>query len=1317
MATVPELIAWLESRLAVFVGGDLRQALDERVLTVADELRAMRITDIELAGSACTAIATLHLYRSFASGGGERRAEMTGAAGLYSVIGQIRPDLVPPALRDLIDQDDDPRMQAESRLLALRDNAISSRDPAALSLAAALFRELVSQPEGARLEDLASLAEILWARAELTRDLEDLNEAVTINWTWLDGAPESHDERAFRLWRLGLAEFVRSLILTDSRHLDQAIDCYRAAVATASGDDPKRRSYATDFALGLHQRATATNRLEDVDAAIEGWTAALEDTPPGHSDHGSYRFNLGTVLWRRFEAAGEPADLDGAIASWGTALDHFPVGHQVNSLVTPLLADALLARAMRNGTIADAEEGLRILRTVINAGGAVEDPAPLLSALGTAYWIRHGILGEAADLERAVAAGRSAVDRTPPTSPFLCTRTSNLSRSLVARHQRTSRLEDIIEAADLARTSVRAIPTELQSPGPILSNAGNALRELGERTGDLNELDTATALFRRAVDSFQPTDFQRAAALSNLAITLLHRAERTGDLERIDEAVAVGRQALREAADGGRHQAGNFANLASAFRARYQLTSDARDLDEAVDTADEALRLTPGSHPGWATRAATLSVVLVNRYQRFGERDALDEAIALGRKAVDLTPAMHTDRASRCTYLSGAHLFRFLGTDEADRDLTDLEAAVALAHDAVTATSEGDPLRAVMLTNLGEMLHRRFDALSDEADLERVIALAREALAEAPKDSPNRTNMYWLLGKALHDRFESTGDEATGAEVVASFAAAASIPTAQVALRVRSAYTAARTLMLQGDSASAQALPLLREAVGLLPRLTRHGLDRGDRRHLIEEEAATLAADAAACALNTGDPAEAVRLLEQGRGVLWGQLLDLRSDRDTLREAHPELAAELERCLAVIDPAGADASLGTVTDPLRRLHIDQSEAARHLDDVVARVRVLPSTEQFPHPEEFMGPPSLARLMPPPDTGPIVLLNASRWRCDALVLSGSEVTVIPLRFSHAELTDETNRYLTALQRNTGPVRDPELETEANRVLEWLWDRVAGPVLDHLGFAPRRSRLPRIWWCPTGPLTLLPIHAAGYQDRDGGATVLDRAVSSYTPTLRALAHARSRADLADFDPAPLLVSIADTPGPFARLPGVAREQRLFTDHFGAGAVTSLAEAEATRKAIIEGLGAHAMVHIASHGIQDLSRPAEGGLVPFDWETAGLVRVDDLAQIAPGPRSLAFLSACQTATGGTVNLDEAMNVAAAMQHVGWPHVIGTLWTVFDGAASSVAEHFYRQVIRDGRADLSASALALHEAVLALRAEAPRDAAYWARFVHLGP
>ena len=49
-------------------------------------------------------------------------------------------------------------------------------------------------------------------------------------------------------------------------------------------------------------------------------------------------------------------------------------------------------------------------------------------------------------------------------------------------------------------------------------------------------------------------------------------------------------------------------------------------------------------------------------------------------------------------------------------------------------------------------------------------------------------------------------------------------------------------------------------------------------------------------------------------------------------------------------------------------------------------------------------------------------------------------------------------------------------------------------------------PRIWWCATGPLAFLLIHAAGiYNKGKTGLNISDYVVSSYTPTLTALINA--------------------------------------------------------------------------------------------------------------------------------------------------------------------------------------------------------------------
>jgi CHAT domain-containing protein len=80
----------------------------------------------------------------------------------------------------------------------------------------------------------------------------------------------------------------------------------------------------------------------------------------------------------------------------------------------------------------------------------------------------------------------------------------------------------------------------------------------------------------------------------------------------------------------------------------------------------------------------------------------------------------------------------------------------------------------------------------------------------------------------------------------------------------------------------------------------------------------------------------------------------------------------------------------------------------------------------------------------------------------------------------------------------------------------------------------------------------------------------------------------------------------------------------------------------------------VHLACHGSQRPEDPTESAFRLAD----GPLRMADLIeQRDPGPRELAFLSACHTATGSPRGLDEAIHLAAAMQLLGYRHVIATL------------------------------------------------------------
>ncbi|GAA3268824.1 hypothetical protein GCM10020218_008570 [Dactylosporangium vinaceum] len=393
--------------------------------------------------------------------------------------------------------------------------------------------------------------------------------------------------------------------------------------------------------------------------------------------------------------------------------------------------------------------------------------------------------------------------------------------------------------------------------------------------------------------------------------------------------------------------------------------------------------------------------------------------------------------------------------------------------------------------------------------------------------------------------------------------------------------------------------------------------------------------------------------------------------------------------------------------------------AREWDDLVEQVRAIPGFE------DFLQPPRLESLLPAAKGGPVVILNVSRWRCDALIVKADDVLVVELpELRQDAIVARVQNYLDVVttwqvRALRGVSRDMDATVSSDAVeaalddcLQWMWDAFAERILDKLEYAGRSTGddWPRIWWCPTGPLTLLPIHAAGYH-RSPGRAVLDRVVSSYTPTLRALLMARD-------EPPPrpagsdrmLFVGMPDTPGQ-EPLPNVDIERELLDEMFG-DACTSLVGDGATRDAVLTGLVDHSWAHFACHGEQDLADPSRGGLLVHD----GRLTVTDLSsQQYQG--AFAYLSGCKTAVGGVHLPDEAITLAAALHYTGYRHVIATLWSVLDDEAAEVAGRVYGDIVHGGVLHAGEAAVALHHAVRALRDRHPGTPSVWTPFTHTGP
>jgi CHAT domain-containing protein len=252
-------------------------------------------------------------------------------------------------------------------------------------------------------------------------------------------------------------------------------------------------------------------------------------------------------------------------------------------------------------------------------------------------------------------------------------------------------------------------------------------------------------------------------------------------------------------------------------------------------------------------------------------------------------------------------------------------------------------------------------------------------------------------------------------------------------------------------------------------------------------------------------------------------------------------------------------------------------------------------------------------------------------------------------------------------------------------------------------------PRIWWCPTGPLAFLPIHAAGQYDKiEVGHKVSDYVVSSYCPTLSSLLEPSRPNEQPEWKMATVAQPFTPDASP---IPETEDEVKRI-GRVGAGlSIVSLIGENATVDRVSDAMKNTHWIHLACHGQQSSANAMDSGLLLHD----GNLKLSNLVRESLPHAEFAFLSACQTATGDEAIAEESAHLAGGMLLAGYRGVIATMWSINDGDAPQVAEDVYKRMLKDGKPNRMEAARGLHEAVKRLR-ESGAGFLSWVPFIHVG-
>ncbi|KAH8648230.1 CHAT domain-containing protein [Ilyonectria robusta] len=942
------------------------------------------------------------------------------------------------------------------------------------------------------------------------------------------------------------------------------------------------------------------------------------------------------------------------------------------------LGISLSDKYSRTTAMADLGEAICVIREAVKITPEDDiDRAVLLSNFGGHLGDRYSRTGSMDDLEEAIYVIQEALKITPKDDLDRAGRLNSLGNRLGDRYSRTGCKDNLEEAIRVVREAIRVTTEDYPDRAILFSNLGVQLGTRHSRTGSMDDLEEAIHVAREAVKTIPEDHPDRARLLGNLGGHLGERYSRTGSLDDLEEAIRIAREAVKVAQEDHPHRAGSLSSLGVQLDNRYSHTGAMADLEEAICMSQEAVKAALEDHLGRARWLSNLANQLDHRYSRTGLMDDLEEAIRVAREAANTFPEDHPDRARLLGNL-GAHLNdRYSRT----RSMDDLEEAIYIVQEAVNTTPEDHPDRARLLGNLGVHLSDRYLRIRSLDDLEESIRVAREAAKITPEDHPHRAAWLNNLGVQLDHRYSRTGSMDDLEEARQSFNIALSLKKSPINVRI----TAGRRLLssLNIREEGHQAYLAAKTTVELVPLLTSPSLPNTDKQYLLSQ-AIGLASDAAAIALHAGQGCvPAIELLETGRGVLASFLQDMRTDLASLQKKYPVLARLFVELRGQLDPPNSQGAY--VTDASTPIAPGARTDQRH-EAGIQMPLLLNEIRSQPGFERFLLSASEGEMREAAVQGPIVILNVSSHRCDALLVEQSGTRVL-------ELPRLSRQDILARARDV-----QSLET-----LAWLWDAIVSPVLDALGFnkPPPGDSWPHVWWIPTGPLIRFPLHAAGHHLESSSDTALDRVVSSYSPSIKTIIHSRQQRDketTAISSTNVVLIAMQDTPG--QKLLRYASNEASAVQAVCESIGLPYVQPRPYKKEVTLALEGCRIFHFAGHGDANGENPLASLLLLKDWKqdplTVGSLLDTNLTSKSP---FLAYLSACGTSQiRHERSIDESIHLTSAFQLAGFRHVVGTLWEVDDELCVRMARLMY-EFLRDRGISNESVSGGLHHATRLLR------------------
>uniref|UniRef100_A0A0B7JTD4 CHAT domain-containing protein n=1 Tax=Bionectria ochroleuca TaxID=29856 RepID=A0A0B7JTD4_BIOOC len=1129
---------------------------------------------------------------------------------------------------------------------------------------------------------LDSLSTFLEQRFLQLRDEADLEEAVQLGREVLQLAPINHPK---------LGSFMRNLSRCLGHQynasyslpiIDEAVQLGRQAILQIENAEDKSRSQE-NLATRLYERFLHQETIDDIDEAIRNLKTIFHDLHYNNSVREHCQDKLGTYLEVRYSKLEHIEDLDEAI-QFGRLL--VQETFKFNPLLPKYcwtLSDRLMKRCkveFRKEHVLEVVELVKQARKQesINEAGALNNLAVKLS-------VEYTKTGDLQHLDQAINIGQQIMQTVPEDHSTFAVGSFNLSNNFFRRYLKLRAKADLEGAINFGIKSLQATPSDSLKKHERWNAIGTYLEHRYIREGDIADLDQAikigNLIAQETKDNVAYQDEYRRY-LNNLGLRYQKRFLWSSSRHDLEEAISCGKQAVLGTIDHHPDIALFYHNLSMALDIKYAEFKALWDLEEAILWGRTSIsQAYPDNNPEIARYKSHLGMLLEKLYTVSNNVQDRKDAIECYDSALQQVNGVTQYRIE-----AGTKLLRCHGTME-DWEQAFEAAQLAAAGLGCDAAALGlktgrDGLAALLLLEQGRCV------------LSESIQDIRTNLNDLRGKHPQKAEDFIRVRSELEDPMievmsilESSDQSFVQAQVIQTeshrrFEIIRRLGRLQDEIQsIDSFENFGKTVELTGledlkckypekEEEFMRLYDELQDSRGeLVLELNNRSFSRPDhiyRRHRLIWDLGKLIADV-----------QAIPGFEDFMEVSGSTgLQELRLKYSEKAEDFVRLRSDLENCLT--HGAFDSESKNQLSAQARANH--RYGTVRKLDDLVADIRAMPGLENF------MTAPDRTEICAAANSGPIVVINASSYRCDAILIQENEIKTIPLPDLILEEAKRRSR------------RD---QIDSPSTLKWLWHTVTGPILDALGFShsPVQSDWPHVWWIPTGIVTKLPLHASGLHYQGSTETVLDRVVSSYSTSIRCMIYARQQ----DFTPPrasskALLIGVENTPE-HSHLKFAKQEVNTLERIFKEMSLDVLNQL--TCKKDVELLLPDCkLFHFAGHGHADLKDPLQSYLLLQDWKTDRLTVASLLEMnLSNNPPFLGYLSACGTGRSGDDEfIDENLHLISAYQLAGFRHVIGTLWEVNDEQCVHVARRTY-EVIRDkGMTDESVS-LGLHEACRDLR------------------